>query len=342
MTFEKVRNAVAWIAVMALFAASSVSWAEDATPSYGCPDSKLLGPKLIDGICWDCAFPWRIMGDLTIGGSAPKKATKQKLCSCNDSHGIPQPGYTAGFWNPARILEVARNPWCSPAIGGKKLMDTYRLIGNSRRSPQNAVFMNVHLLAFPVMQMMELLMNTQCNPEGYVDLDFISMSEVDPSHNDSELDFFTNPFGAVFAELENLAAGAAACVAETAGVETDEMFWWSGCIGGLFPMTGHAISGGSAARSTTLIGTKYLAKTHLLGLARKTMGDDSLCGGTIFPMLPKSQYKLQRFFPWGEAKATCCHTLGASTYSWGGEYRNIPTVSDYVYLLWRWTDCCMR
>jgi conjugal transfer pilus assembly protein TraU len=331
-----------WIVLSAALMLLSASNAHAQTPSYGCPDSDLLGAKLINGICWDCAFPWRLMGNMTFGGNAPKGATKKAVCTCNDSNGVPKPGTTAGFWNPARIIEVVRNPWCSPTVGGKKLMEAYRLVGNSRHSKLDDSFMNVHLLAFPVMQMLELLLDTQCNPESYVDLDFISMSEVDPSHNDSELDFFTNPFGAAFAQLETLAGGAAACVAETAGQETDEIFWWNGCIGPLFPMTGHVTNSGSTARATTLLGTKYLAKAHLLGLTRRTMGDNALCNGEIFPMMPKSQYRLQRFFPWGESRPNCCHSIGASTYTWGGEYRNIPNVSDYMYLLWRWTDCCMR
>jgi conjugal transfer pilus assembly protein TraU len=185
----------------------------------------LLGAKLINGICWDCAFPWRLMGNMTFGGNAPKGATKKAVCTCNDSNGVPKPGTTAGFWNPARIIEVVRNPWCSPTVGGKKLMEAYRLVGNSRHSKLDDSFMNVHLLAFPVMQMLELLLDTQCNPESYVDLDFISMSEVDPIAQRlrtrlSSRIHLVRPSRS----LRRLPGGAAACVAETAGQETDEIF----------------------------------------------------------------------------------------------------------------------
>jgi conjugal transfer pilus assembly protein TraU len=36
----------------------------------------------------------------------------------------------------------------------------------------------------------------------------------------------------------------------------------------------------------------------------------------------------------------CCHNLGENTMLWG-EWRQRPaTGQDFVYLLWRWTDCC--
>jgi conjugal transfer pilus assembly protein TraU len=36
----------------------------------------------------------------------------------------------------------------------------------------------------------------------------------------------------------------------------------------------------------------------------------------------------------------CCHSLGENTMLWG-EWRQRPaTGQDFVYLLWRWTDCC--
>lgn len=209
-----------------------------STPSYGCPNSDLLGPRLITGICWDCAFPWRMMGGVTFGGSAPKSATKSS-CTCNDSKGVPKPGTTAGFWNPARLIEVVRNPWCSPAVGGKKLMEAYRLVGNSRPGPQEDTFMNVHLLAFPVMQMLELRFSTLSA--------ILKVTSTSTSFRCPKLIRLTMMQNSTSSQirlvlllpsLETLAGGAAACVAETAGQETDEMFWWSGCIGPLFPHDG--------------------------------------------------------------------------------------------------------
>jgi len=122
-----------------------------------------------------------------------------------------------------------------------------------------------------------------------------------------------------------------------------------------------------------LLSARVLAALHRRGLAHKTYGDDALCGGTIYPMVPKQQYKMSMMFPVTEAKAekqqvekkdangntvmgangapemvekvvpgeNCCHYIGESPFKWG-EWRNIPgTGEDFVYLIWRYTDCCL-
>ncbi|WP_413694479.1 TraU family protein [Psychromonas sp. KJ10-2] len=33
------------------------------------------------------------------------------------------------------------------------------------------------------------------------------------------------------------------------------------------------------------------------------------------------------------------HEIGEPAFLWG-EWRNIPTKEDAVYMLWRWNDCC--
>lgn len=320
-----------------------------ASPTYatdmGCPDSKILGPKLIDGICWSCMMPMKIMGAKIGTGTVPSGSTSKILCACKDGLGVPRFGYTSGLWNPARVIEVVRNPWCSPTLGGRKLMNNYRLMGGAEKSDLDSTdsdFRSVHFIAFPLLQILEMLFSTQCNPEGYVEIDVISMSEVDPTHNDPELDFLMNPFGTLLADVTNITMGAALCAKETAGIESDVDFWWNGCLGALLPMTGVVNDEISPGRDTTQAGMKYLSKMHMLGLSRKTFGDDAMCGGEIFPMLPKSGLRLSRLFPHSEASGKCCHTTGASTFTWGGEWRNIPGVSEYTYMLWRYTDCCMN
>ena len=97
------------------------------------------------------------------------------------------------------------------------------------------------------------------------------------------------------------------------------------------------------------------------------MGNDVLCAGVIDPMIPKTQYKMSMLFPVPEASSTarvlkpatssgtgnsqidnyqytqgCCHNIGVPTMLWG-EWRSIPgSGEDFVYQLWRWTDCCVR
>jgi conjugal transfer pilus assembly protein TraU len=96
-------------------------------------------------------------------------------------------------------------------------------------------------------------------------------------------------------------------------------------------------------KETSLWATRSLAALHRRGLARRTMGNDALCGAPIAPFMPKTQYKFSMFFPVPET--TRGHAIGESTLRWGiskhGTERTIPAVGeDHLYILWRWNDCC--
>ena len=47
-------------------------------------------------------------------------------------------------------------------------------------------------------------------------------------------------------------------------------------------------------------------------LAHKTYGDDALCSGQIYPMIPKQQYKLSTLFPLAEANSERLDSTDAS------------------------------
>jgi conjugal transfer pilus assembly protein TraU len=94
-----------------------------------------------------------------------------------------------------------------------------------------------------------------------------------------------------------------------------------------------------------LLSARILAGLHRRGLNWKTYGEDALCGGDLYPMLPKQQYRLSTLFPLAEADSEddgkCCHYIGETPFKWG-EHRTIPgTGEDYLYMIWRFTDCCL-
>jgi conjugal transfer pilus assembly protein TraU len=81
-----------------------------------------------------------------------------------------------------------------------------------------------------------------------------------------------------------------------------------------------------------------LATLHRRGLAWKTMGDDALCESTIWPILPKDQYKFTMMYPMPETSDA--HVIGESTMLWGS-MRLIPGIEETpIYNIWRWVDCC--
>jgi conjugal transfer pilus assembly protein TraU len=193
------------------------------------------------------------------------------------------------------------------------------------------------------------------------------MSEIDPTWSEDELSIFTQPEVAVASNPLLQATCPVDCAAATFSGPVDRMWWCAGCWGNLYPFTGNVPSGGSPPRVSSLLATRALAALHRRGLAWRTTGNDVVCGGDIYPMIPKQQYRMSMMFPIPEASnalrrptpATrggtgnpqideyewtqkCCHAIGVPTFLWG-EWRNIPAVGeDFVYLLWRWTDCCVR
>lgn len=346
-----------------------------------CPNADIWGQKLITGVCWSCMLPVRLFGAINLGGNSdnlPAGVNTKAVCACQNSTGAYQFGTTLGMWSPSRLIEVVRKPYCSPGLGGITLRNSWNpwgTIGEDDDLEGNNAFYNYHYYAFPLHIILELMGTLDCNSEGYTDFDLMYMSEVDPTWNEDELAFFTNPEAAIFSNPLLQAACAGDCIAATTGIPVDEFYWCAGCWGGLYPFTGHISATGSSVRSTSLVASKAIAALHRRGLARKTFGDKALCGGYLFPTIPKSSYKMSLLYPNTEASneglgknlptladgsslttspstATfgkadgydqgCCHSIGTSQMMWG-EWRNTPGIGeDHVYMLWKYTDCCVR
>lgn len=335
-----------------------------------CPDAKLWGNKLITGICWSCLFPIRLLG-MTVMEDAqdlPDGVADKSFCACSTSSGLPSPGITGGAWLPSRLIEVVRQPYCSPALGGIKFNRSVRLWGGSKETGEltdDKTYYNIHQLAFPLYALLQLFVQTNCNGGLTRNMDMLFMSELDPTWNVDELAFFMNPEVALFANPLAMAACTVDCATTTVHKPLKSLFWCAGCWGNLYPFSGNIASDASAPRDTSLLAARMLAKMHRTALARKTYGNEALCSGTIYPMIPKQQYKFSTLFPISEASSetrevsetgpdgvvrtvekivpgnNCCHYLGESPFTWG-EHRTIPGVGeDYLYLVWRYTDCCL-
>lgn len=333
-----------------------------------CPKADIWGAKIVTDVCWSCLFPMKILGVKTFGsGRVPPGSSNAAICMCPDPLGIPEFGITIGMWMPQRMIELVRKPFCSPTLN-TTLAEGFR--GWGRRDGGDSAdnqFYNYHYFAYPLIEILELLIAPECNAGGYTDFDLLYMSEYDPTWNEDALAMFTNPEAALSANPLMMASCPVDCAAATFGSPLDTMWWCVGCWGNLYPFTGNVPSGGSMPRVTSLLATRATAALHRRGLAWKTVGDGALCGANIFPMLPKTQYRLSQFYPLSEASNTpgtppratsaptgnaqidgfsydqnCCHNMGVPQMLWG-EWRNIPaTGEDAIHMQFRWTDCCLR
>jgi conjugal transfer pilus assembly protein TraU len=365
------------VALLALLVASNVG---AQTPPPGtvnspadmmCPNASVWGSGIVTNICWSCLLPIRIMGIMQLGdGEAPPNASDENICFCDGDAGVPSIGTVLGMWAPTALIELVRQPYCSPSLGGTRIRESFRLAGmkdGSDGGSSSNQFLNFHWFSFPLYQIIRLLLAPECNAGGFTNFDLLYPSELDPTWVEAELAPFTQPEVVVASNPLLQATCPVDCAAANFSAPVERMWWCAGCWGSMYPFTGNVPSGGSPPRVSSLLATRALASLHRRGLAWRTVGDDVVCGGEIAPMIPKQQYKMSMLYPLPEADPgirtprpgtsagtgvpqidnyqwtqKCCHNIGTSTFLWG-EWRNIPaTGEDFVYLLWRWTDCCVR
>ena len=318
-----------------------------------CPDAEIFGPKLFNGFCWDCIFPIRMNGQTIKGnggsGGVPNDAMDELVCTCPDAAGVPEFGVPMSAWFPRFLTETVQKPYCSPSLMGTNLTGGTRLAvggdvssrkGEAGRAVSDAAFLHFHTLSFPILEMLELLVSAQCNPDKFVDMELQYISEPDPMWTDNLLSALLTPESALFTNPAAMAACSAECTALAASPDAIDLHWCAGCWGGTYPFTGHANHNGSRIKHSSLIATKALAALHRRGLAYDTVGSAEACDTKFAPSIIKSQYRFGMMYPSPEASSN--HYIGASTLLWGETRQRAAAGSNHVYVGYRFQDCCLR
>lgn len=251
------------------------------------------------------------------------------------------PGIRVSFWEPVRVIEVVKQPYCSPFLGGIELFHgTMRGTRQSAGNPAlDSAFYNVHYIYFPLAFILDLITTSLgCFETG--GFDYAYLTELDPLWSNDELAFILNPEAILFANPVAQAVCAADCLAASAGFSQDVLFWCAGCWGSMYPYTGHTGITPSPVQTSSLMATRMIAKLHREFAANKTVGPDAECASYPTGLIVKRQYKTQMLYPY--AKTTGCDPIGRSQLI-VGDWRQIPvTGEDFVYLIWRKRDCCLR
>jgi len=331
-----------------------------------CPKASVLS-TMVSRVKWGCIFPLRIGGFQIKGGPEDiPPISDDFFCSCFGETGI-----SMSFWEPVRLIEVVREPYCFPALNfsltdipdspGVADLKHFGTDGwaNSETPGNNNSFYNVHYYVFPIWTMLGLsfaLINrgikayarilpdfSKCfSTNGLAidlmdSLDLAIATEIDPTWNDDLVAAFMSPEAVLFGNPLSQAACAADCLAASAGFPLDPLFWCSGCWGGVYPFTGTVPYSNGGVESSSLLATRMVAKLNrelIEGLTTITP-----CFTIPTGFIRKSQYKLQLLYP---LPSNQCLTLGRSTLIWGSA-KTFPTQGeDFIYLLWRKKECCAR
>lgn len=305
---------------------------------------KFVNP--VSDICWSCFFP------LKIGNTPIYKGDRQDTnnpstipCICPKNIGgvnVPVPGLPISFWEPARLADVTRTPYCMVSLGGFQLAKSAKKHGTVARKTNNESlkhsFYHIHWYVYPVIYWLELLTDFLCLEQAAIDVAY--MSEFDPLWNNDELNAILNPEAILFGNpIAQLACGAD-CLAANVSFSREELFWCAGCDGSLYPFTGSIEHTQGGVQASTLIVERTMARLHRVGLAWDTVSD--VCKKKLAPKIKKTQYKIQMTYPIPNSKGPMsCNPLGRSTAIWGSG-REIPgNGEDFGYLVWRKKYCCL-
>lgn len=299
----------------------------------------------VTDVCWECLFPITIGNNLSFQtGPFPDVETDaDALCACSGEADITL-GMNLGFWEPIRTMEIVREPFCFPSLGGISLGDrtfapAHGRTPNPKERGHRTSFYQVHWYHTPWLYLLEILLDTACLEQSAWDVAY--MTELDPLWDDSTSSFLLNPDVTLFANPTAIGACSLDCVAATTHLPINDLYWCAGCAGSLFPLTGWVNAHITDEQAFSLLTQRFTLKLHREGLLWRQWGKDGQCGPQFEMVMSKDVYRTQMLHPTRKTQGQCCRPFGASTAadSLGG-LTPIAKGEDAAYLIWRRRDCC--
>jgi conjugal transfer pilus assembly protein TraU len=313
-----------------------------STPGFAASNCHGRFANPVTDICWSCLFPLSIGGMAILEDGQPDIANPASpLCYCGNP---PRVGISIGYWEPVRMVDVTRTPFCLVGLGGLSVDPgnfAPRGAQASHDSQTRNSFYHAHWYTNPILTWLEVLLDFPCLEKGALDLAYLT--ELDPLWADDELTAILNPEALLFANPAAKAACAADCVAATARMPLPKLFWCGGCQGSLYPMNGHVAAHIGGVQASTLIAQRMTAKMHRQFLTFDGAGSRGLCGYYAEPVMDKTHYKLQMTYTVpGTAKISgqCCQPYGRSTALWGAGKEYPIEGEDFSYQIFRKRNCC--
>jgi conjugal transfer pilus assembly protein TraU len=302
-------------------------------------------------LCWDCMYPITIGPAEVVPSEYNNGDTANYdwfICVCP----APPPiyyeyGVAVGYWEPFALSELVRKPGCMPSLDGEQIDTEGGSYGQSMNGDiddgeRKTSFYNSHWYHYPVLEMIGEFSNDLCG-NNVSSADIMFMSEWDLGWNDDEVDAIIDGEGAAFANPIAQAACLADCVAATAWIALDVMFWCAGCNGSMYPYHGHTPSHVGGVMAAEVLTERVTSKLHKLTLLELTSTPSAMCAAQTQMIIPKTQYRTQLMIPLPQDEETgCCNPYGRSTW-WVQVGKEIPVYGeDFVNAIWRKRNCCVR
>lgn len=309
---------------------------------------KMINP--VTDICWDCIFPISI-GDVKMNEKSHErpdtKNPKSPICICPNSKlgGVPTPGLAIGFWEPVIMADVTKRPFCMVNIGGIDLDVKTSSLGHGSapyEGEEEGRIGNwqVHWYSNPLIKLLSLIVDGLCSDISGFDL--LHMTELDPLWQNDELSFIINPEAILFGNILAQSACVADCIAATARTALDPLFWCAGCQGTMYPMNGNIAEHYTSIQSSSLAVERLNFKLHRQMLSFITSGERAVCSPYMFPIIKKSQYRLQTTFPVVGQGKYGCNPYGRTTMLHEAFKEKPIKGEDFGYFVWRKRNCCIQ
>ena len=291
-------------------------------------------------IDYSAMFPLTIAGVTAVSGRMPDAfgTPRSPICTCP----APPPimiriGIPVGFFNPDRIIDSVKDPYCFMGLGIDMGIHTVKGAGTQASDPQAGThsFFQTHLIVFPVFELLNAMKDFIC-VQSSTGVDVAYITEVDPLWNSDSLSALINPEGLLFGNpVTNLA-----CMADSISAQTnrplDPLFWCKGSGGNSYPLTGRVVSG-DLVQASASAAASLIYKLHRQLLLWGQWGYAGLCTKYPLPIWQKSAYRLQIIAPVASSKAI---VIGQSGLLWDSA-KNPPFKGDnFSYILFRKRDCC--
>lgn len=269
-----------------------------------------------------------------------------KICSCRIGEtGLQKAGFEISFHEPIALIDVTTTPWNYPSMGFSISDSLGRKQGGTRESGSDAgTFRYTHFIIYPIFSILNLVMDYVCF-ERLTVLTFAFQAEVNPAHNNDTIASFLSPHKLLFA------LGTPACIIDCAASTVNESFnslyFCAGCWEPLSTNTGWT-EGKQPVTEAGTLAVRMLDNMHLTYALTKSSNasfsslttnaslKNSMCKETYFPIVLKSQYKLQLAYPitWDAVN------IGAMRASWAEFKLGKDKSEDLVFWLWRKRDQC--
>lgn len=306
----------------------------------GTCQGKFFNP--VTDFCWSCVFPITMAGvPVNVDGQEDIDNPSGVLCTCTNPVMV---GVGIGFWEPARLVDVTRSPYCLVGLGGIDANPGIAAPEGEVRQQEDLTkqsFWQAHWYTNPVLYYLQVLLDDRCLEEGSLDVAYLT--EVDPLWNDDETSLILNPEAFLFGGPLAQGACAADCVAASASFGLDTLFWCAGCNGSIYPMDGRVQAHVSDVQASSLIVQRMTAKMHRELLVWSGAGESGMCSYYPQPVMNKRNYKFQVVYPKPQTGTgdgeRCCQPMGRTTAVYGSG-REIPYMENFSYQIFRKRNCC--